>query len=227
MGVMASTLAHELNQPLTVAANYLAMIENGFETRPDQVKMYAQRAAEKVLEAGKTIRSVRNYAADGAVSRRPEKLHSLVTTSLSAMFDLGRASDISITNDVAEDLTVLVDARMIEHAISNIVRNAWEVLGDRPDGRIEISAHRAGEMIDLHIADNGPGMYDDVAVNLFSPFITTKAKGTGLGLPLCRTMVEANGGKISLIRQDARGALFSITLPCADTAQPIQQGKAL
>ncbi len=227
MGVMASTLAHELNQPLAVAANYLAMIENGFETRPDQIKLYAQRAAEKVLEAGKTIRSVRNYAADGAVSRRPENLHSLVTTSLSAMFDLGRASGISITNDVADDMTVLVDARMIEHAISNIVRNAVDALADRPAGRIQITAHRAGEMIDLHIADNGPGIDDDIAVNLFSPFITTKEKGTGLGLPLCRTMVEANGGKISLIRHDARGALFSLTLPCADTAQPIQQGKAL
>ena len=227
MGVMASTLAHELNQPLTVAANYLAMIENGFETRPDQVKMYAARAAEKVLEAGKTIRSVRNYAADGAVSRRPEKLHSLVTTSLSAMFDLGRVSGISINNDVAEDLTVLVDARMIEHAISNIVRNAVDALADRPEGRIQITAHRAGGMIDLHIADNGPGMDDDIAVNLFSPFITTKEKGTGLGLPLCRTMVEANSGKISLIRHDARGALFSITLLCADRVQSIQEGYAL
>jgi C4-dicarboxylate-specific signal transduction histidine kinase len=116
---------------------------------------------------------------------------------------------------------------MIEHAISNIVRNAVDVLADRPEGRIQITAHRAGEMIDLHIADNGPGIDDDIAVNLFSPFITTKEKGTGLGLPLCRTMVEANGGKINLIRHDARGALFSITLPCADTAQPIQQGKAL
>ncbi len=227
MGVMASTLAHELNQPLTVAANYLAMIELGFETRRDQVKHFAARAAEKVLEAGIIIRNVRNYAADGAVSRRPEKLHSLVTTSLSAMFDLGRVSGVSITNDVAEDLTVLVDARMIEHAISNIVRNAVDALADRPEGHIQITAHRAGEMIDLHIADNGPGMDDDIATSLFSPFITTKEKGTGLGLPLCRTMVEANGGKISLIRHDARGAVFSITLPCADTAQPIQQGKAL
>jgi two-component system sensor kinase FixL len=228
MGVMASTLAHELNQPLTVATNYLAMIENGFETRPDQVKLYAHRAAEKVLEAGKTIRSVRDYAADGAVSRRPENLHRLAATALSSVFGIpGQAHSTIVLNDVADDLTVQVDARMIEHAISNIVRNAVDVLADRPEGRIQITAHRAGEMIDLHIADNGPGIDDDIAVNLFSPFITTKEKGTGLGLPLCRTMVEANGGKINLIRHDARGALFSITLPCADTAQPIQQGKAL
>lgn len=225
MGVMASTLAHELNQPLTVAANYLAMIELGFETRADQVKEYAARAAEKVLEAGTTIRSVRNYAAEGAVNRRPEKLHSLVTNTLSAMFDFHRPAHISINNKVADDLTVHVDARMIEHAIANIVRNAVDALGDRPDGRIEITAHPAGEMIDLHIADNGPGMDDDIAVNLFSPFITTKEKGTGLGLPLCRTMVEANGGKISLIRHDARGAVFSITMQSADTAHPIQEGQ--
>ena len=218
MGVMASTLAHELNQPLTVAANYLAMIENGFETRPDQVKNYAARAAEKVLEAGKTIRSVRNYAADGAVSRRPEKLHELVETALSAIFEFAEPIRTKIFNAAPKDLTVQVDARMIHHAIANIVRNAWEALGDRPGGCIEITAHRAGEMIDLHIADNGPGIDDDIAVNLFSPFITTKGKGTGLGLPLCRTMVESNGGKISLIRHDACGALFSITLPCAEPA---------
>lgn len=227
MGVMASTLAHELNQPLTVAANYLAMIENGFETRADQVKQYAARAADKVLEAGLIIRSVRNYAADGDVTRRPENLHTMVVAALSGMFDFAEPVKTTIRNAVPEDLAVHVDARMIHHAIANIVRNAWEALGDRPDGRIDISAHRAGEMIDLHIADNGPGMPDDIAVNLFSPFITTKEKGTGLGLPLCRTMVEANGGKISLIRHDARGAVFSITLPCADAARPIQEGKAL
>jgi C4-dicarboxylate-specific signal transduction histidine kinase len=113
---------------------------------------------------------------------------------------------------------------MVEHAIANILRNAVDALENRPDDRIDISARRAGEMIDLHIADNGPGMDDDVAVNLFSPFITTKEKGTGLGLPLCRTMVEANGGKISLIRHDDRGAVFSITLPCAEPAHPIQEG---
>jgi C4-dicarboxylate-specific signal transduction histidine kinase len=113
---------------------------------------------------------------------------------------------------------------MVEHAIANILRNAVDALENRPDGRIDISARRAGEMIDLHIADNGPGMDDDIAVNLFSPFITTKEKGTGLGLPLCRTMVEANGGKISLIRHDDRGTVFSITLPCAEPAHPIQEG---
>ena len=227
MGVMASTLAHELNQPLTVAANYLALIENGFETRPDHVKMYAQRAAEKVLEAGTTIRSVRNYAADGAVSRRPENLHTMVVTALSAMFEFAEPVKTTIRNAVPEDLAVHVDARMIHHAIANIVRNAVDALGDHPDGRIEISAHRAGEMIDLHIADNGPGMDDNIAVNLFSPFITTKEKGTGLGLPLCRTMVEANGGKISLIRHDARGAVFALTLPGVAPAHPIQEGQEL
>lgn len=225
MGVMASTLAHELNQPLTVAANYLAMVENGFETRPDKVKLYAQRAAEKVLEAGSIIRNVRDYAADGAVSRRPEDLRHLVSMARSSVFDTpGQSHSTLVLNAVPEDLTVLVDARMVEHAIANILRNAVDALENRPDGRIDISARRAGEMIDLHIADNGPGMDDDVAVNLFSPFITTKEKGTGLGLPLCRTMVEANGGKISLIRHDDRGAVFSITLPCAEPAHPIQEG---
>lgn len=215
MGVMASTLAHELNQPLTVAANYLAMIEHGFETRPDQVKNYAQRAAEKVLEAGKTIRAVRNYAADGAVQRRPEQVHKLVVTALSAMFDFAAPNTITITNAVPKDLTVLVDARMIDHAIANIVRNAVEALGDQPDARIEISARQKGDTVFLEIADNGPGVSDDLALNLFSPFLTTKEKGTGLGLPLCRTMVEANGGKIRLIRHPNQGALFCIALPSA------------
>jgi len=228
MGVMASTLAHELNQPLTVAANYLAVVENGFETRPDKVKLYAQRAAEKVLEAGSIIRNVRDYAAHGAVSRRPEDLRHLVSMARSSVFDTpGQSHSTLVLNAVPEDLTVLVDARMAEHAIANILRNAVDAMENRPDGRIDISARRAGDMIDLHIADNGPGMDDDVAVNLFSPFITTKEKGTGLGLPLCRTMVEANGGKISLIRHDARGAVFSLTLPGVAPAHPIQEGPEL
>jgi two-component system sensor kinase FixL len=225
MGVMASTLAHELNQPLTAAANYLALIENGFETRPDQMRHYAKRAGEKVLEAGLTIRSVRNYAADGALIRRPESLHDMVETALSAMFDFAQPSQISIINAVPEDLTVLVDARMVHHAVANIVRNALDALAGLPVGRIEISARHAGEMIDLHIADNGPGIDDDIAVHLFSPFVTTKEQGTGLGLPLCRTMVEANGGKINVIRHDDRGTVFSITLPRAGPEHPLQEGQ--
>ena len=102
---------------------------------------------------------------------------------------------------------------LVEHAVANVIRNAADALDGRRDGRIRISAKAVGDHVEMLIADNGPGMSDEVAASIFSPFVTTKEKGTGLGLPICRTMVEACGGKIVLRDHGPDGASFCICLP--------------
>lgn len=220
MGMMASTLAHELNQPLTVAANYLALLEAlsdsaGFDR--NHLKTYTQRATDKVLEAGEIIRRIRSFTVDGSVKTAPLLLRDLVYRALSALFGSMGAREMSIINAVPRKMRVQVDAVMIENTIINIVRNAVEALAGRPGAQIRISARIDGHMAALRIADNGPGMTDEIATNVFSPFVTAKANGNGLGLPLCRTMVEANGGKLTLESHGADGTAFCICLPLADT----------
>jgi two-component system sensor kinase FixL len=221
MGMMASTLAHELNQPLTVAANYLALLET-LPTHPgglnaDHLKTFSQRAMNKVLEAGEIIRRIRSFTVDGAVRAEPHLLRDLVYRALSALFGKMGPRKVSIINAVPNKVRVQVEAVMIENTIINIVRNAVEALTDTPNAQIRISARMSNGMAALRIADNGPGMSDDIAANVFSPFITTKTNGNGLGLPLCRTMVEANGGKLTLESHGADGTTFCLCLPLADT----------
>lgn len=229
MGVMASTLAHELNQPLATAANYLSLVEALTIEDPAKasvdLKEYLARALSKVLEAGEIIRRVRSYTAEGEVKRSPHSLRDLVFRGLSSLFGRAGADEIAIINAVAKEVMVEVDALMIEHAFVNVVRNAVDALKGTANPRIHISAVRSGSTFKLLIADNGPGMSAEVAANLFSPFVTAKSDGTGLGLPICRTMVEANGGKIALHAMGPEGTTFCICLPAAQTSE--HQGETI
>jgi PAS domain S-box-containing protein len=223
MGVMASTLAHELTQPLTTAANYLSvmdlMLERDGGCDLASLRDFSKRARDKVLETGETIRRIRSFTVSGEVEAQPTPLRALVFKALSGLFGNAVADGMAISNTVPTGLQVNVDALQIEHVISNLVRNAKDVLADRSDGRIRISAQQNGDMALLLISDNGPGMPDAVAADIFSPFMTSKDQGMGLGLAICRTMVEANGGKISLKDHGPSGTVFSITLPLVDSDQ--------
>jgi len=120
---------------------------------------------------------------------------------------------------VPRTLTADVDPVQIEHVLANLVRNAVNALEGQPHARVRITGKRHGDMVELRVADNGPGIADDVAGALFSPFMSSKQSGLGLGLPLCRTMVEAHGGKISLECHGAdTGTAFLVTLPGKRTA---------
>lgn len=222
MGMMASTIAHELNQPLAAAANYLALLEllpdaaAGIDT--DKLTTYTTRALAKVLEAGEIIRRIQTFTSDGSVMTEPYLLRDLVYRALASLFGSAGASSVSIINAVPRKMRVQVEALMIELSIVNIVRNAVEAMAGKPGGQIHISARMDDGMAVLRIVDNGPGLPDEIAAHVFSPFVTTKTNGNGLGLPLCRTMVEANGGKLTLDSHGPDGAAFRLRLPLADTS---------
>lgn len=218
MGTMASTLAHELNQPLASAANYLSVIELDLEgdAAPDIARLrdLARRTNAKVLDAGRIIQSIRRFTIDGALGTTKVSLHALVDKSLSEMFDGPGSRGIAVINNVPRTLCVDVDPVQIEHVLANLVRNAASALDGRAQPRIRIMARHQDGLVELRVADNGPGIADDVAADLFSPFMTFKSTGLGLGLPLCRTMVEAHGGKITLECHGAdTGTTFLVTLP--------------
>lgn len=226
MGIMASTLAHELNQPLTTAANYLSLVEALALDDPSKVSADMQphiaRALSKVMEAGDIIRRIRSFTNDGSVNATPQPLRDLVYRALSNLFGRAGGDRVVIVNSVPKGVLVQVDALMVENVIVNLVRNAVEALADRPAGAIRITSQRNGAMVLVKITDNGPGMSAEIAADVFSPFVTGKAQGNGLGLPLCRTMVEANGGKIELEEHGPSGTVFCIHLPLA--ADSLQHG---
>lgn len=222
-GAMASTLAHELNQPLTASSNLLRSARRLLERGQDMGKvpgLLAEASAE-VLRAGSIIRRMREYTVNGELDPAPHRLADLAQTALTMVQRRAetRSVDIEWQLDPAVD-KVMADPIQIEQVIANLLRNAVEAMEDGTERRIVIETEAEGDQAALHVHDSGHGIAPEQMDRLFQPFATTKDSGTGLGLAICRTIVEAHGGQIHANnRLGGRGATFTITLPVARTAR--------
>lgn len=226
LGEMASTLAHEINQPLTAINNYLRgcfRLLDRIEGEPagEQAKVLRDaigKAADQALRAGNIIRRLREFVARGDSERRIESLPKLVEDASTLALIGAREHGIVIAFrlDPAAD-QVLADRIQIQQVLVNLIRNAWDALIEASGRRqIEIGSRlRDDGMVQVSVADSGAGLAPEVAANLFQPFVTTKRKGMGLGLSICRTIVEAHGGRIWVDRPAAGGTIFCFTLRLA------------
>jgi two-component system sensor kinase FixL len=218
MGEMATAIAHEINQPLAAIALYLdgstALLAQGRYDGP--VTRSLGLAKDQCLRAGDIIRRLRSFVSGGDAVRRSENLPRLVDEACDLALVGAREAGIatSIVHD-AHDLPVLVDAVQIEQVIVNLVRNAMDAMAETTDATLHVRTGRAADgMVMVSVADNGPGIAAAVAGRLFEPFISTKGlKGMGVGLSICRTIVEGHGGKIWVDDDAGFGATFRFTLP--------------
>lgn len=217
MGTMASTLAHELNQPLTAAANYLSVLkalEQNGKALPDVDRVEVlDLAVRKVLDAGKIIKKIRTFTTNGDVQRSQVAVRALIDNAIVSLKDQPsrRWPEINVTTSAK--LTVIADVMQIEQVLLNLIRNAAEAMSRQKNARIDIDASSEDGTVAIHVRDNGPGIADDFAAGLFNPFQSSKRTGLGLGLSLCRTMVEAHGGSLTLEKHDPTGCDFLIRLP--------------
>ena len=219
LGEMASTLAHEINQPLTAISNYL----RGSQRLLDRIEGESTpmlrdalgKAADQALRAGHIIRRLREFVARGESERRIENLTRLIEDASTLALVGAREAGISVSFqfDPNADL-VLADRIQIQQVLVNLIRNAMEVMIETPnDRRLEIAtAAGASDLVEVSVADTGSGLAPEVASQLFQPFVTTKRKGMGLGLSICRTIVEAHGGKIWVEDRPGGGTVFRFTL---------------
>ncbi|MFD1103590.1 MULTISPECIES: PAS domain-containing sensor histidine kinase [Sphingobium] len=222
MGTMASTLAHELNQPITAVANYVEAVRDLLaELDPEDLPMIREAlddAAGEAMRAGHIVRRLRDFVARGEVEKTVEKLPLLINEA--AAFGLMGASEKSIDArfDIDHDAAdVLVDKIQIQQVLVNLIRNAVEAMGGSEERVLTVSTgpDQAG-FVRVTIADTGPGVAPEVAAQLFTAFVSTKSEGMGLGLSICRTIVEANGGRIWMEPRPAGGTLFHFTLVRAE-----------
>lgn len=218
MGELASGIAHELTQPLTAvlsrsqAALRLAGAEN-----PD-LGLISEALDVNVREAkraGEMLKRMRDYASNKAPEPKPSALNGIVSeiVALTAA-DLERRGIRLELELAAEAPEAVVDAIEMEQVLHNLIRNAADALEGAGvlDARISIATKVVGGEVKIEVADNGPGIAADVLPKLFVPFFTTKADGMGLGLSLCRTLVERVDGRIEAENGAGGGARFVITL---------------
>lgn len=225
MGTLATSLAHELNQPLTAIANYVEtandLLENPDAEAIATVREALAESAAQSVRAGQIVRRLRDFIARGETERRIESLQRLITEA-SALALVG-AGDHNLEVDVQLDAAadrVLVDRIQIQQVLLNLIRNAIEAMADSPDHRLLISSTREpGGFVRVTVADSGPGLAEDVAEHLFEPFRSTKATGLGLGLSISATIVSAHGGRLWAEPSKLGGTAFHFTMVDAESEE--------
>jgi len=218
MGQMASALAHELNQPLSAAANYLSGTVRCLE-RKDAVTALegARKAVEQVARTGEIIRRLRDFVRKGEAAQRVEHVAQVVEEA-SALALVGAKGDgVRVEVRLGEEVqTALMDKIQIQQVLVNLIRNAIEAMANMPRRELTIATRRsADETVEISVIDTGPGVAPEIKEKLFQPFVTSKATGMGVGLSLCRSIVEAHGGRLWAEDSPAGGAAFRFTVPIA------------
>lgn len=221
MGALASTLAHELSQPLTAISNFMGGIRLSLEKPAGRGDAAVTRAIEGVERsaayASEVVRRLRDHASGSASDRRRESLSAIVADASYLCTEHGLnqqplVCDIDPTVDA-----VLIDRIQIEQVLLNLFRNAREAMaGSASPGRIFVSAERMDRFALIRVCDTGAGLAHPLKAELFSPVVSTKPHGAGIGLSICRTIIAAHGGRIWAEDQIPCGACFCFTLPLAD-----------
>ena len=225
VGEMASLMSHELNQPLAVISSYatgsLNLLQQpaGDAATLHDVRTALSRIAEQAGRAGKVIHSVRDLVRQRSTSRQAVAPRVLFDAVLPLVQLQARKLGATVHVEVPAELpAVWCEATMIEQVLMNLARNGLQAMAEAPAPRLLRLQARLGPAhtaVEFVVADSGEGISDDVAAQLFTPFFTTKDEGMGLGLSLCRTVVEQHGSALQHQPQTPRGTVFRFTLPVA------------
>jgi signal transduction histidine kinase len=224
MGAMGSTMAHELNQPLTAVANYVQTSQSLLET-PDESSIALVRdalamAGDEVFRAAQIVRRLREFVSRGTMEKSIEPVPKLIAESCTLGLAGAWSRGIDQRIDLATDPRgVYIDPVQIQQVLINLIRNAVEAMTPHGNGKVLITSRVDGRFIRIGVADTGPGLSKEVSSRLFEAFVSTKADGMGLGLSISRTIVEAHGGKIWYEPAPGGGAAFQFTVPLAEVGQ--------
>jgi len=225
LGTLASSLAHELNQPLTAIASYCEGAASLLEGKPDVEQLEMARealrdTAEQAIRAGEIVRRMRDFLSHGETEHREESLSRIIAeaNALALVGSREHGIDVQVILDPKAD-RVFVDRIQIQQVLINLIRNAIEAMLDSLVRSLAISTEGGPELITVSVEDTGSGISETLAPQLFQPFVTSKQSGMGIGLSICRTIIESHGGRIWFEPGPEGGTIFRFTLPRAEVEE--------
>jgi two-component system sensor kinase FixL len=220
MASLASSLAHELNQPLTAIANYCEAARDLLPAgQADEslalVREALDEAAKETIRAGQIVQRLREFVRPGESSLRVESLARLVTeaNALALVGSREHGVEVQVQLDPSAD-EIFVDRIQVQQVLTNLIRNAIDAMLESPVRSLKIfSAPGPDDFVTVTVEDTGSGIDSTIAEQLFQPFVTSKEAGMGVGLSICRTIVEGQGGRIWFEPRPEGGTAFHFTLP--------------
>lgn len=214
MGETASTLAHELKQPLTSANNYLAVLKKGFEkSGAEQELNIAQKMSDQLARANGIIQRLRNFIENRNVERQPENPATLVEDAVALLGILDMRYRLHA--ELAPGLPLIpVDRVQVQQVLVNLMRNAVEAMENSTRKELSLSVGSTQtDMMEFRLRDSGPGLSGKVRERIFEPFNSTKQDGMGVGLSICKRIIQDHGGRIWVEDAPGGGAIFCFSLP--------------
>lgn len=219
LGTLASSLAHELNQPLTAIANYcegaVSLLEE--EAKSEQIEMACEalrETAAQAIRAGEIVRRMRDFLSHGETEHREESLSRIITeaNALALVGSREHGIEVQVSFDPRAE-RVFADRIQIQQVLVNLIRNAVDAMIDSPVRFLTIASRVDGGFAMVSVEDSGGGVSPELASELFRPFVTSKQSGMGIGLSICRTIIESHGGRIWFEPGRDGGTNFHFTLP--------------
>jgi len=217
MGEMASSLAHELNQPLSAITSYLrgaSTLLKAEQVDKARIREALDRSADQALRAGDVIKRLREFVAKGETEHTIEDPATLLEEAAALALVGAREQGVRVSLRCDHDLPdIVVDKIQIQQVALNLIRNAIEAMETTSRRELTIGVTQQKDSAFFFIADTGTGIAPEIAQQLFQPFVTSKANGMGVGLSICRTIIEAHGGRIAARANEGGGTVFEFTLP--------------
>jgi two-component system sensor kinase FixL len=215
LGQVVSTLVHEVSQPLTAISNYVNACRRLVETEDqERIQSILQRITDQTNRTRGIVERIRDFVKKRDFQMRAENLSQVIEEAIALTRASVRDGGLTLTVEVdPPGVQVEIDRVQVQQVLFNLFRNAIEAMQDQPTRDLLVSSRLVqGGMVEISVADTGPGLADEVRAKLFEPFITTKVSGMGVGLSVCRTIVESHGGRLWADDNLSRGTIFRFTV---------------
>lgn len=215
MGETSAMLAHEINQPLAAASNYLAVMRRLIDS-PDSARAMSDRVEQQIQRAAAILRKLRRFIEKRDAEYSLETPEVLIEDAITLLGTID--ANVDFKTEIGTGLPqVMVDRVQLQQVLVNLMRNAIEAMEPGPSHDLKLTVTSSdGKTLDVSLADRGPGLSPAVASRLFQPFTTTKQSGMGVGLSICQSIITQHGGRIWAEANPEGGTIFRFILPAAD-----------